>query len=190
MTDTQSVKPNLPPRKPTGAPTASRPAEHISAEDLRAGAQREPEHEAPRVRRRLRSSDTLVDEFYIPIEEIPDHLTYEWKRWSVNGAQDPFYIARLREQGFDPVPPSRHPNWLPPGYNEPYIIKGGQILMDRPKELTEEARAEDRARARTQITVAEQKLGRTPKGTMTRDYDGARPSVQKEYGRMVPTVEE
>lgn len=171
--------------------TAARPAEHVSTENLRTDAQHEPAHTGERKRTRLRNANTNVDEFYIPLEEIPDGLTYEWKRFSVNGQEDPFYIARMREQGWEPVKPELHPNWLPPGYNADHIIKGGQILMERPKELTEEARQEDREKATQQVTVAEQKLGKTPKDTMTRDHEGARPKIVKEIGRMVPmTIEE
>lgn len=170
--------------------TAVRQQEHVSTVDLREDAQREPEHVNGRTRRRKRNAYAVVDEFYIPIEEIPEGLTYEWKRWSVHGQEDPYYIAQMREQGWEPVPPSRHPNWLPPGYNASTIIKGGQILMDRPRELSEEAREEDRQAARHQIVVAEQKLGKTPKDTLTRDFEGVRPRVLKEVGRMVPTGEE
>jgi hypothetical protein len=169
---------------------AHRPSEHISEENLRAEAVREPEHGTDRVRKRTRNANTNADEFYVNREEIPEGLDYNWKRFSVNGLEDPFYLARMREQGWEPVPPARHPNWVPPGYNAPYILKGGQILMDRPMELTLEARAEDRAAAIQQIVVAEQKLGRTPKGEMTRDYEGARPKIIKEVGRMVPMGEE
>jgi hypothetical protein len=171
------------------APKAKRPNEHVSAADQRATAQHETEHDAPRTRRHR--GQVFQDEFAIPIEEIPSHLTYEWKKFSVYGQEDPFYLARMREQGFEPVPPSRHPTWLPPGYNAPHIIKGGQILMDRPKELTEEAIRERNTAARQQIVEAEQKLGKTPKDTMTRDHEGARPKIVKEVGRMVNlTVEE
>lgn len=168
------------------ASTAKRPAEHVSMENQRAEAQRDPEHHHGRTRMRKRSAFDVVDEFTIPREEIPADLDYNWKRFTVGGQEDPYYIARMREQGWEPVPPERHPNWLPPGYNAQYIIKGGQILMDRPKELTEEARAEDREMARRQVIVAEQKLGRTPKGEMTRDHEEVRPKIVKEYGRMIP----
>lgn len=147
-----------------------------------------PEHHDVRERRRLRRSQEVQDELYIPVEEIPEGTTYEWKRFSVHGQEDPFYLARMREQGWEPVDPRLHPNWLPPGYDKPSIIKGGMILMERPAELTQEARREMNTMARQQIREAEQRLGMTPKDTLTRDYDGARPRVVKEVGRMVPTA--
>jgi hypothetical protein len=180
-----------PPRpQPRGAPSAPRPSEHIRTEDLRAESAREPEHDSDRVRRRLHKADSNADEFYVNRAEIPDGLEYEWKRVTVLGEENPFYLAKMRDQGWEPVLPSRHPNWLPKGYNSPTITKGGQILMDRPSELSEEARRETIAAARQQVITAEQKLGRTPKDTMTRDFEGVRPAVVKEVGRMIPTGED
>jgi hypothetical protein len=168
------------------APKAVRPSDHVSIETQRSEDRRGTEHVNPRVRQRLRKGLVQQDEFFLPVEEIPEGLTYEWKRFSVKGEEDPFYLAQLREQGFDPVPPSRHPNWVPPGYNAPYIVKGGMILMDRPIELTAEARAESQVAANKQIKEAEQRLGKTPAGEMTRDDPRVAPKVIKEIGRMVP----
>lgn len=150
---------------------------------------REPDHvgdhDAPRIRTRRRKAAVNEDMFYIPMDEIPEGLNYEWKRWENVGAQDPFYIAGMREQGWEPVNPKRHPNWVPPGYNEPHIIKGGQILMERPMALTIEARKELRQLSKKQVIEAEQRLGMTPKGELTRQYPGVEPRVTKEVMRMV-----
>lgn len=150
--------------------------------------EREPQHEAPHDgtrRTRRRKATVSEDVYWLPLEEIPEGLSYEWKRWSVKGEEDPFYIASMREQGWEPVDPKKHPNWLPPGYNQPHIIKGGQILMERPMELTEEARAEQRQLSRRQVREAEQRLGTAPRDTGTRDHPGVRPQIVKEVGRMV-----
>lgn len=159
---------------------------HLDKTDARAG--REGAH-AP-VRRRRRQSVINENIFHIPLEEIPAGSSYEWKRWTVHGMEDPFYIASMREQGWEPVDPKRHPNWVPPGYKEAFIIKGGQILMERPMELTKEARAEQRALSKRQVVEAEQRLGLTPKGTGTRDLKGIQPQIVKEVGRMVSAIEE
>src|ERR1700688_1282384 len=89
--------------------------------------QREPAHEKPE-RTRRRKLLTHDDQFWLPVDEIPDThkgmldgnlvVSYEWKRYSNMGQEDPFYIAMLREQGWEPVDPKRHPNWLPPGYDK------------------------------------------------------------------------
>ena len=168
----------------TAARNASRAPEHTGAAEVRE-PDHDPAHEAPRVRTRSRKSTVNDDMFAIPVEEIPEGSSYEWKRFSVNGQEDPFYLAQMRQQGWEPVDPKRHPNWVPPGYKEPNIIKGGQILMERPIELTNDARKESRQLARQQMVEAEQRLGMTPKDTMTRQHPEIAPKVTKEIGRMV-----
>ena len=164
-----------------------RPAQHAAKV-----AEREPQRdtlhgEARRTRRRKATGNE--DMFYIPVDEIPEGSSYEWKRWSVNGQEDPFYIAQMREQGWEPVNPKKHPNWVPPGYSQPNIIKGGMILMERPIELTNEAKAEQRQLAKKQTREAEQRLGMTPKGELTREHPDVAPRVVKEYMRPV-SIEE
>jgi hypothetical protein len=124
--------------------------------------------------------------FWIPLNEIPEGSSYEWKRVSNVGAEDPFYIAGMREQGWEPVLAARHPTWVPPGYDKPHIIKSGLMLMERPMALTLEARAEARQLANQQIREAEQRLGMTGKGEATRDLAEVRPRVVKEMMRAIP----
>lgn len=143
------------------------------------------DHTVERVRTRSRKATVNEDQFYIPLDQIPEGSNYEWKRWENVGAQDPFYIAGMREQGWEPVDPKRHPTWVPPGYKEPHIIKGGQILMERPMALTLEARKELRQLSQTQVKEAEQRLGMTPKGELSRNEPGVEPRISKEMLRMV-----
>jgi hypothetical protein len=167
------------------APAGDRFDEHSAMQAQEHRTIREPEREAPRKRSR-RSFMEQRSEFDIPVKEIPEGSSYEWKRFSVNGQEDPFYLASMRSQGWEPVDPKRHPDWVPPGYDRPTIIKGGMILMERPIELTQEARTEARQLARQQVRVAEQRLGLTARGEM----DRTKPTLVKEVGRMVPSVEE
>jgi hypothetical protein len=167
-------------------PSTPRAALHGSARE----EAREPQHTAEHApsRRTRRHKSTINDDiFHIPLEEIPEGSSYEWKRWSNLGLEDPFYIAQMREQGWEPVNPKKHPNWVPPGYVQPHIIKGGQILMERPIELTLEAQAEQRKLSKQQMREAEQRLGMTPRDTGTRDLPEVKPRVVKEIGRMVST---
>lgn len=173
--------------------TAPRQAAHSA----NAGPKREQphvgDHVPPRTRTRQRASTVNEDPYYIPQEEIPEGSSYEWKRWSVFGQHDPFYIAKMRTQGWEPVNPKMHPNWLPPGYNEPHIIKDGQILMERPIELTEEARAELKQLSKRQVREAEQRLGMAPRklspDASERDLQEVGGRVTKEWGRYVAAEE-
>lgn len=165
--DATTVAPRSPQHQTTGA--ADRVSAHIE------------EHDAPRERTRRRKATVNEDAFFIPMDEIPEGSEYEWKRWSVSGQHDPFYIAQMREQGWEPVNPKRHPNWVPPGYTESHIIKNGMILMERPKELSEEARREIRQLSRRQVKEAEQRLGKTGDNELQR----SQPTLVKEMMRPV-----
>ncbi len=167
--------------------TVPRAPAHAPARPAARESQHEAEHN-PERRTRRRKSTINDDIFFIPPEEIPEGSSYEWKRYTVHGLEDPFYLAQMREQGWEPVDPKRHPSWVPPGYNQPTIIKGGQILMERPMELTLEAQAENRKLAKQQMREAEQRLGMAPKDTGTRDLPEVKPRIHKEIGRMVPTA--
>ena len=55
----------------------------------------------------------------------------------------------MYENGWRPVPASRHPGvWTPPGFEGAIVVRG-QRLEERPLELIKQARAEDELRART-----------------------------------------
>ncbi len=173
-------------RRRLKVPAVERPPQHAAA------TTREPIHEAVHGearRTRRRKSTVNEDMFYVPLAEIPEGLSYEWKRYSVHGQEDPFYIAQMREQGWEPVDPKRHPAWVPPGYNQPHLIKGGMLLMERPLELTLEARAEQRQLAKRQMREAEQRLGMTPKDTLTRQHPGVEPKITKEILRPIQIEE-
>ncbi len=172
-------------------PNADRSPMHTAAATDANEPAHEPAHASPRVRTRTPQA-VQGSPFDIPKDEIPEGSSYEWKRYSVSGLtgdHDPFYLASMRRQGWEPVDPRRHPDWVPPGYDKPYILRDGLILMERPMELTNQARQEMKSLAKTQVKEAEQRLGLTPKDTMTRDHSGVQPRVVKELGRMVAIEE-
>lgn len=181
--------------EPQTAPNADRSPVHVAAATDAREPSHEPAHATPRLRTRTRqnAAQATANPFDIPLEEIPEGSSYEWKRFSVTGQSadhDPFYLAAMRRQGWEPVDPHRHPNWVPPGYDKPSIIRDGQILMERPIELTNEARQEQRTLARQQMREAQERLGLAPKvngsETMTRNFDGIRPRVDQQFMRPVP----
>lgn len=110
------------------------------------------------------------DQFFIPREIIPDGWSYEWKRMSVYGERAQAHQTMLSQNGWEAVPAPRHDGqFMPPGYQGP-IERDGLILMERPEVLTEEARAEDLRRARSQTNVNQQRLSEEmPKGFTTDD---------------------
>lgn len=129
---------------------------------------REPERESPRVgaiqgrngeqltRRRVGG----IDEFHIPEGIVPPGWTYQWNTVSVYNNPD-LTISQsmaMYENGWRPVPASRHPGMFVPIGHKGDIVRGGQRLEERPASLTAEARAEDIAVARRQMTDRDQSL--------------------------------
>ena len=181
MTDTTEATP----RGPGRPRNADRVPQHISTTP-----EREPAHDAahtrPRTRTRMGRTSVVDDPYHIPLDQVPEGLSYEWKRWTVVGEEQAYYISQMRHQGWEVVSPRAHPHWFPPGFSEPHIIRGGLILMERPIELTNEAIEERRQMATRQINEAEERLGRTPKDTLTREHPDTKPRVEKGMFRPVP----
>lgn len=146
------------------------------------------EARAAEIRENRGSLDDGIDEFYIDQRLVPDGWSYEWKRHTLLGKEDPAYQVQLARGGWEAVPASRHPDMMPIG-NYETIERKGMILMERPLSLTIEAKEIELRRARNQVRAKEQQLSQTPDGTMTRQHDSVRPSVKKSY-QPVPIPED
>lgn len=120
------------------------------------------------VRERKRKMGQGNDRFALPdTVKAPPGMAYEWKRETLMGMSDPSYNVALRENGWEPVEAARHKEFMPEGYTGP-IRRDGLILMERPIELTEEARAEDNWMAQSEIQGKMAALGAAPPGTAPR----------------------
>lgn len=106
-----------------------------------------------------------VDYFDMVKDEIPSGHSYEWKLYSTYGKIETQYHMVQRENGWTPVPPDRHP--VLPRIGEA-IIHDGMILMERPKRLTDEARAEDSEAARDAMRMGLAKVSQTSPGQLDR----------------------
>jgi hypothetical protein len=116
--------------------------------------------------------DDGINEFYIDPRIIPDGWSYEYKRFTVLGAQDPSYQVSLSMKGWEPVPASRHPELMPDNYHGDTIERKGMILMERPAEITQEAIAREHRKAVSQVRQKEAQLNGAPAGTFERDNKG------------------
>lgn len=154
---------------------AMRPA--MREEDPRARAARR----AAEVRGNIGSLDEGDDKFYISPADIPPGWTYEWKRKSVLGQEDPAYQISLARKGWEPVPAERLPHMMPTGNKHTTIERDGQILMERPLELSEEARNIERKRARDQMRMKERQLHESPNGQFGRDDPRVAPKIKQNY---------
>lgn len=134
----------------------------------------------------LGDMDEGVDEFYVSPDQVPDGWTYEWKRRTVYGQEDPAYQVALARTGWETVPARRHPEMMPAGWKGDTIERKGMVLMQRPKEITERIEELDRRKARNQVKAKEQQLAAAPPGTMEREFSDprTRPSIKKSFEAM------
>jgi hypothetical protein len=142
---------------------------------------------AAEIRGHIGSMDEGIDEFAAP--PAPDGWTYEWKRHTIMNMEDPTYQTHLRRVGWEPVPASRYPEMMPVGAGDSAIMRKGMILMERPKEITDEVRQNEMRRARSQVKVKEQQLSNSPDGQFTRDHEQTKPRIKKSFEAM-PIPEE
>jgi hypothetical protein len=101
-----------------------------------------------------------VDEFDIPKGLVPPGWTYQWNTVTVYNNADLVVgqTMQMYENGWRPVPASRHPGKFVPIGTKGDIIRGGMRLEERPESMTDEARAEDVAVARRQMTDRDESL--------------------------------
>ena len=127
-----------------------------------------PAEESPRERADRRTAelnrhasdlnDDGTDEYYIELGIIPDGWSYEWKTRTILGAEDPAHQVALARKGWESVPASRHPERMPMGYKGGEITRKGMVLMERPLEITQDARNAELRKARMQMRDKEAQL--------------------------------
>jgi len=153
----------------------------LREEDSRASAAKR----AAQLREHLGDVVDGQDDFYIPLDEIPDGWTYEWKRHTIYGQEDPAYQIQLARSGWEPV--SRFAPSVDDAESNSSaqtILRKGMILMQCPTEIIDERRAADLRKARMQVRAKEQQIAGTPDGTLTRDDARVRPQIKKSYEAM------
>ena len=182
MSEENTVK-----RSPGRIPKEMRPN---FSEEARDEMRATPREEDPRARAERRAAEIRkhlvndnsdgADRFYINPATIPDGWSYEWKRKTIWGKEDPAHEVELARKGWEPVPASRHPEMMPKG-NWQTIERDGMILMERPKVLTDDAHNTNLKSARLQVRAKEAQLNQAPDGTFERDDPRVRPSIKKSF---------
>ena len=137
----------------------------------------DPRDRAARRAAELRGHDTDLgddgtNEYYIELGIIPDGWSYEWKTRTVLGAEDPAHQVALARKGWEIVPASRHPELMPIGYKGVEITRKGMVLMERPMEITQEAKDATLRRARMQMRDKEAQLTQAKGGEFDRSNKG------------------
>jgi hypothetical protein len=116
------------------------------------------------LREHLGGLDEGTDDFFIDKRIIPEGWAYEWKRHTTLGAEDPAYQVQIARAGWEAVPASRHPEMMPQKWPGATILRKGMMLMERPLEIVEEAKAIELRKARGQVRQKEQQLYGAPAG--------------------------
>jgi len=130
-------------------------------------------------------TDSGHNEYFVEPGIVPEEWSYEWKRWTVLGAEDPSHQTYLQGNGWEIVPASRHPEMMPLGYTGTMIIRKGMVLMERPLEITEEARSIEQRRARLQVRAKEEQLSASRPGEFERSHKGENMTrIKKGYEAM------
>lgn len=102
------------------------------------------------------------NQLYVNPSEIPDGFAVEWKRYQVYGKEDSPHLNGLFRDGWEPAQPKDFPSLTGKYHKGQYILGGNNqdvILMIRPKELTQEAVAEDKANATKQVRTKMEEIG-------------------------------
>lgn len=129
---------------------------------------------------------TAENRFDIPLDEIPSGMSYEWKVKTVYGKEACEQMLAWKLNGWTPVPAGRHPGFTGESTDsQAEIERGGQILCERPLEVTEMVRDMDRERAREQVQAQMDRLNGRAKETgsqrVTKIDRGYVPINDKEY---------
>lgn len=143
-TEPVSRKAPRPPVRPEGT-------RDINREPVRRGAVVAIGHDGEQLTRRRTA---VGDKFEVPKGYEPAGWTYQWNAVTILN-QNVHEVVRgdlqMYENGWRPVPASRHPgHWTAQGH-EGAIIIDGLRLEERPESLTQEALAEDKLRAGAQV---------------------------------------
>jgi len=168
------------PHAPLPEAIVAAPAPDPSAAEIKRSATPPPESSLARAARRAAEIEEHnqgigdeSDQFYINPSIIPEGFSYEWRRFTLLGMQDPGYQVRLAQDGWESVPRARHPELMPLGHTGETIERHGMILMERPLTTTEKAKARAYAKAREQVRGKEEQLGMAPSGHFGRDNKGS-----------------
>lgn len=132
-------------------PTREESTRDTNREPARRGAVIAAGHNGEQLTRRRTA---VGDKFEIPAHYVPLGWSYQWNAVTVlnQGIEE---IVRgdlqMYENGWRPVPASRHPgHWTPSEYQGAIVVEGLR-LEERPASLTQEALAEDKQRAGAQV---------------------------------------
>ena len=119
------------------------------------------------------------DRLSLPVGLLPEGLEAQWVTTSIYGQPMAQHRARFQKRGWTPV----HQDDFDGQFDGVFMPKGapgeitvdGMVLMVRPKQMSDKARARDRMRALEQVAIKEQALrhGDLPSVTLDSGHPSA-----------------
>lgn len=101
-----------------------------------------------------------TNKFDFDKSKIPSHMSYVWRRVSLAGQEDKENLVMAEMNGWTPVPANRHPELAGRNAKETEaIVRGGQMLMEQPKEYEKESRDMETFEAKNSLEEQIQRLG-------------------------------
>lgn len=107
-----------------------------------------------------RTRKSGLDPFFVPKNFPPPGWEYQWCATAAVGNKEVVRSQNIEffQNGWRPVPAKRHDGFfLPKGEDGPVIVRD-QMLMERPTEMCEDARAEDQRNAIQQMRDRDESL--------------------------------
>jgi hypothetical protein len=118
---------------------------------------------------------TGENRFNVDRSRIPPESAYAWKRVTIGGMEDTENQVMCEMNGWTPVPASRHPELMGTRVApDAPIIRGGQMLMEQPKEWEKESRSIDEFAARQTLEEQVQRYGLAAKKSGARGISRSR----------------
>lgn len=113
-------------------------------------------------------------------------MVIQWKRLTYVGMPDTEYQSYLARRKWEAIPAGRYKAYgfcMPGTAPDDPIVRGGQILMERPLKYQQYAEMNERKLAAGQVAEKEQQLYATPDGHFERNV-----KVTKEYAPIAGAV--
>lgn len=108
--------------------------------------------------------------FNIDPSIIPEGVSVEWKRWSLNGQTNTsltgdMYISKMKQQGWEVMTADEFPEIMPDNASgsDPILVEG-LLLMGRPAELTNAANSELKNESESRIRDRMRAIGSSSDG--------------------------
>ncbi len=120
----------------------------------------------PKQRIVIRTAENRFGDLATDFANKPDGMDYGWKVKTVNGKEAKEAMLAWRLNGWTPVPAGRHPEFTGESADsQAEIERGGQVLCERPMEITQESKAMEKQAARDQVQTQMDRLAGRAKQT-------------------------